>query len=279
MPPDLLADVQHRRLVALALADDDRPREVRLVHRAAHRLGRGLVGLVALALAHEPRGRDRRGLGDPDHLEREQLLQTSDGWLTSRLRRKWRKWRAREHHRQVVAVRDLDRHLVADRAARLDDRRDAGVGRDLDAVGEREVGVRRHDRELGPVAGPPERDVDRDVAGCLRRADPDRRPVAREHDRVRPHVPDGAPGEQQVGELAQGRVAPGHDLELAAVEVDGVERLHQQPAADPLEVEVRDPVVAHALGREAGTASSSRPGLRRRIASAASLKPGAITAS
>src|SRR3954470_11269250 len=32
----------------------------------------------------------------------------------------------REDHREVVPVGDLDRHLVADRAARLDDRGDAG---------------------------------------------------------------------------------------------------------------------------------------------------------
>ena len=36
---DLLADVQHRRLVALALADDDRAFHLDLVHRDAHRLG------------------------------------------------------------------------------------------------------------------------------------------------------------------------------------------------------------------------------------------------
>ncbi len=47
-PPDPLADVQHRRLVALALADDDPAGEVDLVHRPAHRLGRGGVrGVLA----------------------------------------------------------------------------------------------------------------------------------------------------------------------------------------------------------------------------------------
>ena len=44
---DLLADVEHRRLVPLAFADDDRPRHVDLVHRPAHRLGRGPVRLRA----------------------------------------------------------------------------------------------------------------------------------------------------------------------------------------------------------------------------------------
>ena len=46
-PPDPLADVEHRRLVAFALADDDPPVELDLVHRPAHRLGRRGVGLVA----------------------------------------------------------------------------------------------------------------------------------------------------------------------------------------------------------------------------------------
>ena len=73
-PPDPLADVEHRSLVALALADDDPSGEVDLVHGPAHRLGRGGVGAVLVATTHEPRRFDGRGLGDPDHLEREELL-------------------------------------------------------------------------------------------------------------------------------------------------------------------------------------------------------------
>ena len=72
--PTSLADVQHRRLVALALADDDRAGELDLVHRPAHRLGRRAGRPRPVAAAHEPGGRDRRRLGDPDHLEREQLF-------------------------------------------------------------------------------------------------------------------------------------------------------------------------------------------------------------
>src|SRR5688500_3704416 len=60
---------------------------------------------------------------------------------------------AGEDHGHVVPVGDLDGHLVADAAARLDDRGDPGLGRDLDAVREREVGVRGHDRERRPLAG------------------------------------------------------------------------------------------------------------------------------
>src|SRR5688500_10485473 len=51
---------------------------------------------------------------------------------------------AGEDHRHMVAVGDLDGHLVADAAAGLDDRRDAGLCRDLDAVREGEVRVGRH---------------------------------------------------------------------------------------------------------------------------------------
>ena len=73
-PTDTLADVEHRRLVTLALADHDPPGEVDLVHRPAHRLGRGGVGGILLAATHEPRRLDRRRLGHPDHLQREQLF-------------------------------------------------------------------------------------------------------------------------------------------------------------------------------------------------------------
>ena len=72
--PDALTDVEHRRFVALALADDDPAGEVDLVHRRAHRLGGRGVRLVLGAATHEPGGFDGGRLGDADHLEREQLL-------------------------------------------------------------------------------------------------------------------------------------------------------------------------------------------------------------
>ena len=72
--PDALADVEHRGLIALALADHDPTREVDLVHRRAHGLGGRGVRLVLGATTHEPGGFDGGRLGDPDHLEREQLL-------------------------------------------------------------------------------------------------------------------------------------------------------------------------------------------------------------
>ena len=54
---------------------------------------------------------------------------------------------AGEDHGHVVPVGDLDGHLVAHRAAGLDDRRDAAFGGELDGVGEREVRVRREHRQ------------------------------------------------------------------------------------------------------------------------------------
>ena len=60
----LLADVEHRRLVALALADHHRAVDVERVERLAHGVDRGLVGLVLVAAAHQPRRGDGGRLGD-----------------------------------------------------------------------------------------------------------------------------------------------------------------------------------------------------------------------
>ena len=116
---------------------------------------------------------------------------------------------------------------------------------------------------LGPVAGPPQRDLDRDLAARLGRPDPDRRAVPGEDDRVRPDVADRPPGEQQVVELVERRPALGHDLEPAAIEAEVVEALDEQAAGDALEVEVGDAVVAHALGRVRRDGEDLEAGLRR----------------
>jgi hypothetical protein len=66
--PDLLSDVQHRRFVALALADDDRPVDRHGVHFAAHRFDGHLIGAVAIPLAHRV-GAGNGGLfGDAEEL-------------------------------------------------------------------------------------------------------------------------------------------------------------------------------------------------------------------
>ena len=69
--PDLLADVEHRRFVALALADDDGAVDRHRVHHAAHRLDGDLVGLVAIALPHRVGAGDGRLFDDPEKFERE----------------------------------------------------------------------------------------------------------------------------------------------------------------------------------------------------------------
>ena len=68
---DALADVEHRRLVHLALADDDRAVDGDAVEGAAHRLDGGAVGLVLLAQAHPARGAARGGLGDAHQVKRQ----------------------------------------------------------------------------------------------------------------------------------------------------------------------------------------------------------------
>ncbi len=72
---DLLADEQHRRLVALALADHDGAFDRQLVEFAAHRVDRGLVGRLLLAVAAQPRRRHRRALRHAHDLERQNALE------------------------------------------------------------------------------------------------------------------------------------------------------------------------------------------------------------
>ena len=69
--PDRLADIQHRRLVALALADHDRAVDRQAVQRLPHRIDGGLVGGLLVAPPHQPRSRQRRQLGDANRFERE----------------------------------------------------------------------------------------------------------------------------------------------------------------------------------------------------------------
>ena len=54
--PDLFADEQHRRFVALAFSDDDAPGDLHLAELGAHGFHGGAVGGVAFAPAHEARG-------------------------------------------------------------------------------------------------------------------------------------------------------------------------------------------------------------------------------
>ena len=72
---DLLADEQHRRLVALALADHHGAVDRQLVELAPHGVDRGLVGGLLVAAAAQPRRRHRRALGHAHDLDREDALQ------------------------------------------------------------------------------------------------------------------------------------------------------------------------------------------------------------
>ena len=68
---DLLADIQHRRLVHFALADHHGAFDGDLIEGMAHRLDGGAVGLVLLAETDPARGGERRGLGHAHQFERQ----------------------------------------------------------------------------------------------------------------------------------------------------------------------------------------------------------------
>ena len=74
---DPLADVEHRGLVALALADHDPGVDGDLVEGPAHGLHGDPVGVHRVAAAHQARRGDRGGLGDADQLQREQPFHRS----------------------------------------------------------------------------------------------------------------------------------------------------------------------------------------------------------
>ena len=64
-----LAVIEHRRLVLLALADDDDAVHVHHVEEQPHGVDGRLVGGVLVAPAHPARGRQRGRLGGPDQVE------------------------------------------------------------------------------------------------------------------------------------------------------------------------------------------------------------------
>ena len=66
---DLLADEEHRGLVALALAYHDSAAHRHRVHLLAHRLDRDVVGILAVALPHRARGGDGRLLAHAQEVE------------------------------------------------------------------------------------------------------------------------------------------------------------------------------------------------------------------
>ena len=113
-----------------------------------------------------------------------------------------------------------DHLVVALRAAGLDDRLDAGGHGGPRAVVEREERVGRQRGAGRPVARLLDRQPHRVDAAALAGADADRRQVAGDHDRVRPHVLAQPPREQQVAPAALvGRGLADHPHRVAVVEV------------------------------------------------------------
>src|SRR4029079_1010912 len=72
---DLLADVEHRRLVALALADDDLALDVEAVQRGAHGVDRHLIGGPLVAAPDQLESGHGGGLGDADRFEDEAAVE------------------------------------------------------------------------------------------------------------------------------------------------------------------------------------------------------------
>ena len=77
MPPraDLLADVEHRRFVALAFADHDGAGDRQRVERLAHGFDGGVVGGMFVAAADLFGGSNRCGFGHAHRFEREGAIQ------------------------------------------------------------------------------------------------------------------------------------------------------------------------------------------------------------
>src|SRR5579885_2462834 len=108
---------------------------------------------------------------------------------------------AGEHHRHVMFIRRGDDFIVANRAARLDDGGDAGGGGGVDAVAEREEGLRGHDgaaHRKARVRGLHGGDPGADHAAHLPGADADGARVPRVHDGVGFDAADHAPGKEQI---------------------------------------------------------------------------------
>jgi hypothetical protein len=78
---DLLAVVEHGRLVLLALADDDDAVHLHGVEDQPHRVDGGAVGGVLVAHADPARGGQGGRLGDADELEREVAVGAPVGGL------------------------------------------------------------------------------------------------------------------------------------------------------------------------------------------------------
>ena len=73
---DLLADIEHGGFVSFALADHDDAVDIENVEFLAHRVDRGLVGLLLVAAAHPERRHDSRAFRYARHLQRQHSVET-----------------------------------------------------------------------------------------------------------------------------------------------------------------------------------------------------------
>ena len=108
---------------------------------------------------------------------------------------------AGEDHGDAELVGPRDVVVVLHRAAGLDDDGDAGVGRRLDAVGERVEGVAGAGAALGAAGGLGRGDLAGLDAVLLTGADAPRGAVLHQDDGVALHPADQAPGQLGVGPL------------------------------------------------------------------------------
>ncbi len=78
---DLFADIEHRRLVALALADHHRALDGEAVEFLPHGIDGGLVGSLFVAASAQSGSRDRGAFGDAHQFHGEYPVKTGDNVL------------------------------------------------------------------------------------------------------------------------------------------------------------------------------------------------------
>src|ERR671919_811690 len=134
---------------------------------------------------------------------------------------------AGQDHGHAVLIGRLEDLLIPDRPTWVDHGPDAGRGGPVDAVPEREEGVRGHHRARSPGPGLAAGDVDRVHPAHLACPDPNGGPPRSQDDGVRPDASRHAPGQEQVVPLARfGLAAAGHRERLDRL-VHGIELLNQ----------------------------------------------------
>src|SRR5919201_2707909 len=134
--------------------------------------------------------------------------------------------RAREDHGDTLAVGGTDRLVVPNRAAGLDDRRDVGRDGTFDAVGKGEVRVRGEHRARSAVAGVADGEIYGVDALHLAGANADDGEVLGQYNGIALDVFDSLPGELEVGDLGEGRLALADDTQRDVLVAQHTAMLH-----------------------------------------------------